>query len=91
MHSVSGDSNSTRGIYSTCCSVPSYASSQLVCAAHDYQSHTTRWGPVRYIWLHMPTCIVAPKADDGILRGADDAHFQQGDDKRMKWVDSRTY
>ena len=51
-----------------------------LCAAHDYQSHTTRWRPVLYIWLHMPTCIMAPKADDGILRGADDADPQQGDD-----------
>ena len=35
---------------------------------------------VRYIWLHMATCIMGLKADDGILRGADDADFQQMDD-----------
>ena len=62
-----------------------------LCAAHDYQSHTTRWRPVRYIWLHMPTCIMAPKADDGILRGADDADPQQGDDNGWnRWTHVRT-
>ena len=39
---------------------------------------------VRYIWLHMATCIMGLKADDGILRGADDADFQQRDDSGWK-------
>ena len=42
---------------------------------------------VRYIWLHMATCIMGPKADDGTLRAADDAHFQQTDDNgRKRWT-----
>ena len=51
-----------------------------LCVPRDYPSHTTRRRPVRYIWLHMATCIMGLKADVGILRGADDADFQQTDD-----------
>ena len=40
-----------------------------LCVPRDYPSHTTRRRPVRYIWLHMATCVMGPK--DG------DADFQQ--------------
>ena len=40
-----------------------------LCVPRDYPSHTTRRRPVRYIWLHMATCVMGPKAGD--------ADFQQ--------------
>ena len=49
-----------------------------LCVPRDYPSHTTRRRPVRYIWLHMATCVMGPKAGD--------ADFQQrGGNGWKKW------